>query len=69
MKKSEIDTLASFARHCERVLAYAPPFLRHADTRTYNAYRLARFKELEKVKRIIGKLYNDDDTENNTSAG
>lgn len=60
MKKSEIDTLASFARHCERVLAYAPPFLRHADTRTYNAYRLARFKELEKVKRIIGKLYNDD---------
>lgn len=69
MKKSEIDTLASFARHCERVLAYAPPFLRHADTRTYNAYRLARFKELEKVKRIIGKLYNDVDTENNTSAG
>lgn len=67
MKKSEIDTLASFARHCERVLAYAPPFLRHADTRTYNAYRLARFKELEKVKRIIGKLYNDVD--NNTSAG
>ena len=56
MKKSEIDTLASFARHCERVLAYAPPFLRHADTRTYNAHRLARFKELEKVKRIIGKL-------------
>lgn len=69
MKKSEIDALASFARHCERVLAYAPPFLRHADTRTYNAYRLARFKELEKVKRIIGKLYNDVDTENNTSAG
>lgn len=69
MKKSEIDTLASFTRHCERVLAYAPPFLRHADTRTYNAYRLARFKELEKVKRIIGKLYNDVDTENNTSAG
>lgn len=69
MKKSEIDTLASFARHCERVLAYAPPFLRHADTRTYNAYRLARFKELEKVKRIIKKLYNDVDTENNTSAG
>ena len=69
MKKSEIDTLASFARHCERVLAYAPPFLRHADTRTYNAYRLARFKELEKVKRIIKNLYNDVDTENNTSAG
>ena len=69
MKKSEIDTLASFARHCERVLAYAPPFLQHADTRTYNAYRLARFKELEKVKRIIKKLYNDVDTENNTSAG
>lgn len=69
MKKSDIDTLASFARHCERVLAYAPPFLRHADTRTYNAYRLARFKELEKVERIIGKLYNDVDTENNTSAG
>lgn len=60
MKKSEIDTLASFARHCERVLAYAPPFLRHADTRTYNAYRLARFKELEKAKRIIGNLYKDD---------
>lgn len=69
MKKSEIDTLASFVKHCERVLAYAPPFLRHADTRTYNAYRLARFKELEKVKRIIKKFYNDVDTENNTSAG
>lgn len=69
MKKSEIDTLASFARHCERVLAYAPHFVHHADTRTYNAYRLARFKELEKVERIIGKLYNDVDTENNTSAG
>lgn len=68
MKKSEIDTLASFARHCERVLAYAPAFVHHADTRTYNAYRLARFKELEKVKRIIKKLYNDVDT-NNTSAG
>ena len=67
MKKSEIDTLASFARHCERVLAYAPAFVHHADTRTYNAYRLARFKELEKVKRIIKKLYNDVD--NNTSAG
>lgn len=67
MKKSEIDTLASFVKHCERVLAYAPAFVHHADTRTYNAYRLARFKELEKVKRIIKKLYNDVD--NNTSAG
>lgn len=69
MKKSEIDTLASFARHCERVLAYVPPLLRHADTRTYNAYRLARFKELEKVKRIIENLYNDVGTENNATAG
>ena len=69
MKKSEIDTLASFVKHCERVLAYAPAFVHHADTRTYNAYRLARFKELEKVKRIIKKLYEDVDTENNASAG
>ena len=69
MKKSEIDTLASFVKHCERVLGYAPAFVHHADTWTYNAYRLARFKELEKVKRIIKKLYNDVDTENNTSAG
>lgn len=60
MKKSEIDTLASFVKHCERVLAYAPAFVHHADTRTYNAYRLARFKELEKVKRIIEKLRTDD---------
>lgn len=69
MKKSEIDVLKSFVRHCERVLAEAPPLIRNAGTKTYNAYRLARYKELEKVKRIIGKLYNDVDTENNTSAG
>lgn len=69
MKKSEINTLASFVKHCERVLAYAPVFVHHADTRTYNAYRLARYTELAKVKSIIDKLNDDVGTENNASAG
>jgi hypothetical protein len=67
MKKSEINLLATFAKHCERVLTRSRPS--STDSRTYNAYRLARFKELEKVKRIIDKLYENVDTENNASAG
>ena len=69
MKKSEINVLRSFVMHCERVLTKSPPPSCGTDTQTYNAYRLARFKELEKVKRIIDKLYENVDTENNASAG
>lgn len=68
MRKSEINVLSSFVAHCERVLTKStPPSSR--DTRTYNAYRLARYKELARVKRIIEKLYEDVHTENNASAG
>lgn len=52
MKQSEINFLTSFVKHCERVLAYAPLDSGTTDTRTYNAYRLAR-KEIKRVKKII----------------
>jgi hypothetical protein len=52
MKKSELNTLRSFVSHCERVLTQSPPPSTR-DTKTCNAYRIARYKELEKVKRII----------------
>ena len=52
MKQSEINLLTSFVKHCERVLTQSPPPSTR-DTKTYNAYRIARYKELGKVKRII----------------
>lgn len=52
MKKSEINVLRSFVMHCERVLTQSPPPSTR-DTKTYNAYRIARWKELGKIKRII----------------
>lgn len=52
MKQSEINLLTIFVKHCERVLTQSPPPSTR-DTKTYNAYRIARYKELEKVKRII----------------
>jgi hypothetical protein len=52
MKQSELNFLANFVKHCERVFAYAPLDSGATDTRTYNAYRLAR-KEIKRVKKII----------------
>lgn len=52
VKQSEINLLTSFVKHCERVLTQSPPPSTR-DTKTYNAYRIARYKELGKVKRII----------------
>ena len=52
MKKSELNLLANFVKHCERVFAYAPLDSGTTDTRTYNAFRLAR-KEIKRVKKII----------------
>lgn len=69
MKKSELNTLRSFVGHCERVFSKSPPPSCGTDTRTYNAYRLARYKELAKVKSIIDKLNDDVGTKNNASAG
>lgn len=66
MKKSEINLLATFAKHCERVLTRSRPS--STDSRTYNAYRMARYKELEKVKRIINDLQHVHE-EDNTNAG
>lgn len=57
MKQSELNFLASFVKHCERVLTQPPPPSTR-DTKTYNAYRIARYKELEKVKKIIIELKN-----------
>lgn len=57
MKQSEINLLTSFVKHCERVLTQSPPPSTR-DTKTYNAYRIARYKELEKVKKIIIELKN-----------
>lgn len=69
MKKSELDTLRSFAAHVEKVMK-AMPCLDGSrySTRVVNAWRLAK-KELPRIRRIIDKLYEDVYTENNASAG
>lgn len=69
MKKSEIATMASFAAHLGKVMEAMPCL----DSSLHkpgvcNAWRLAK-KELPRIRRIIDKLYENVDTENNASAG
>lgn len=69
MKKSELETLRSFVRHIEKVMEAMPCL----DSSLHkpgvcNAWRLAK-KELPRIRRIIDKLYENVDTENNASAG
>lgn len=69
MKKSDIATMASFAGHVGKVMEAMPCLdsSRHKPG-VCNAWRLAK-KELARMRRIIDKLYEDVDTENNASAG
>lgn len=69
MKKSDITTMASFAAHVGKVMEAMPCLdsSRHKPG-VCNAWRLAK-KELARMRRIIDKLYEDVDTENNASAG
>lgn len=54
MKETELKTICSFVRHCERMLfKYPPP---STDNVTYNSYRIARYKELPRVKRILNNI-------------
>lgn len=69
MKKSDIATMAGFAAHVGKVMEAMPCLdsSRHKPG-VCNAWRLAK-KELARMRRIIDKLYEDVDTENNASAG
>ena len=69
MKKSDIATMASFAAHVGKVME-AMPYLDSSLHKpgVCNAWRLAK-KELPRIRRIIDKLYENVDTENNTGAG
>lgn len=69
MKKSELNTLRTFAAHVGKVMEAMPCLdsSRHKPG-VCNAWRLAK-KELARMRRIIDKLYEDVDTENNASAG
>lgn len=69
MKKSDIETMARFLRHVGKVMDGMPCL----DSSLHkpgvcNAWRLAK-KELPRIRRIIDKLYENVDTENNASAG
>lgn len=70
MKKSEIDTLAGFLRHVELLVPLLPRCVDSSKhpLRVVNARRLLN-KEIEKVRRIVDKLYENAGTENNASAG
>ena len=72
MKKSELDTLRSFAAHVEKVMK-AMPCLDGSrySTRVVNAWRLAK-KELARVTKIIENVKTANDNEHetdNTAAG
>lgn len=56
MNKSELRLLRSFAAHCRRVLERLPAEPLSRDTRTLNAARLARHKELIRVERLLDRL-------------
>lgn len=56
MNKSELRLLRSFAAHCRRVLERLPAEPLSRDTRTLNAARLARHKELSRVERLLDRL-------------
>ena len=59
MKKSELDTIRSFAAHVEKVMK-AMPCLDSSrySTRVVNAWRLAK-RELAKVRKIIENKKHD----------
>lgn len=60
MKRTEYNLLVSFVKHCEAVLTKsAPP--NSSDTRTYNSYRIARYKELTKIKIFLERVKNEND--------
>ena len=69
MKKSDIATMAIFSAHVGKVMEAMPCLdsSRHKPG-VCNAWRLAK-KELPRIRRIIDKLYENVDTENNASAG
>lgn len=56
MNKSDLALLRSFAAHCRRVLERLPRESLSRDTRTLNAARLARHKELRRVERLLDRL-------------
>lgn len=60
MKKTEYNLLVSFVKHCEAVLTKSPP-VNSLDTRTYNSYRIARYKELVKIKALLERMRNEND--------
>ena len=67
MKKSELDTIRSFAAHVARVMEAVPCLdSSRYGTRVVNAWRVAK-KELARVRKIIENEKNDETT--NTTTG
>ena len=67
MKKSELDTIRSFAAHVGRVMEAVPCLdSSRYGTRVVNAWRLAK-KELARVRKIIENEKNDET--HNTATG
>ena len=72
MKKSELDTIRSFAAHVGRVMEAVPCLdSSRYGTRVVNAWRVAK-KELARVRKIIENVKTANDNEHetdNTKAG
>ena len=72
MKKSELDTIRSFAAHVGRVMEAVPCLdSSRYGTRVVNAWRVAK-KELARVRKIIENVKTANDNEHetdNTAAG
>lgn len=53
MTASDIRLIEIFVNHMGKVFEYMPNLPNDADNRTYNAYRVARRTEYERIKRKI----------------
>lgn len=55
MKAADIRLIESFVNHIGKVFDYMPNLPNDADNRKYNAYRVARRNEYERLKKKIGQ--------------